>query len=352
MNDLIVRPNTDLARTGSAPPAVLPTQAEKAAIILSILDPVEASELLQSFKHENILKFAKIISSLKPVPSPVMSAVVADFLGELGEGSNIRGGEEQVRKLLSEFLDPTQVEQILSDVAGRDTRSVWERLGDAPNTKAAAFLQLEHPQTVAIILSKIRPDKAARILEEMDRNVAQMAVLRLSRIPNLSPLLLGRLEKVIEDEFLSAMSRQMGSIKPAELIGDLMNNVSGSARDEFLENLGEVNQELQSEVLKVMFTFADIATRVEGRDLTQIMKAVEEEQLMIALKYSQETENPSVDFILSNLSKRLAERMTEDLDAMDSVKAKDGEAAQMVVTNAIQKMAKMGELKLIEIEPE
>lgn len=352
MNDLIVRPNTELASTQVALPGGLPSPAEKAAIILSILDPAEASEILQSFKHESVIKFAKVISSLKPVPSAVMTAVVADFLGELGESTNVRGGEDQVRKLLSDFLDPDQVDQILSDVAGRNTRSVWERLGDAPNTKAAAYLQLEHPQTVAIILSKLRPDKAARILEEMDRNIAQMAVLRLSRIPNLSAPLLRKLETVIEDEFLSVMSRQMGSVKPAELIGDLMNNVSGSAREEFLENLGQVNQELQAEVLKVMFTFADIATRVEGRDLTRIMKAVEEEQLMLALKYSQETDNPSVDFILSNLSKRLAERMTEDLEAMDSVKAKDGEAAQMVVTNAIQKMAKMGELKLIEIEPE
>jgi len=254
--------------------------------------------------------------------------------------------------LLSGFLDDAQIDEILSDIAGKDVRSVWERLGDAPNAKAAGFLQLEHPQTVAIVLSKIRPDKAARILEEMERTFAQSAVLRLSRVPNLDPVVMRKVESVIEKDFLSAMSRQSGSVKPSELIGDLMNNVSGAARDEFLENLGEANQELQLEVLRVMFTFADIASRVEGRDVAKIVKAVEEEQLMIALKYAQETGNQSFDFIMANLSKRLAERMSEDVEAMDSVKASDGETAHMAITNIIQKMSKMGEIKLIEIEPE
>ncbi len=352
MNELIVRPNSDLATTSSSQLARMPSPAEKAAIILSVLDPADATELLQSFGHDSILKFARVISGLKPVPSEVMKYVVGEFLVELGEETNVRGGEEQVRKFLSEFLDEDQVNQILSEAAGRDTRSVWERLGDAPNPKAAAYLQLEHPQTVAIILSKLRPDKAARILEEMDRNVAQMAVLRLSRVPNLDPEVISRLEKTIDQEFLSVMSRQMGGVKPAELIGDLMNNVSSDAREEFLAKLGEVNQDLQSEVLKVMFTFADIATRLEGRDVAKVVKEVEEEDFMLALKFAQETGNPSYDFILSNISKRLAERMGEDLEAMDSVKPKEGEAAQMAITNTIQRMAKMGEMKLIEIDPD
>lgn len=352
MNELIVRPTTDMIRTGPVPGSAMPSPAEKAAIILSVLDPADASELLKTFDQKSLLKFAGVISSLKPVPSNIMVSVVTEFLTALGEETNVRGGEEQVRKLLSEFLEPDQIDEILSSVAGRDIRSVWDRLGDAPNTKAASFLQLEHPQTVAIVLSKVRPDKAARILEEMERNFAQTAVLRLSRIPTLNPDILKKVEVTIETEFLSAISRQSGSVKPSELIGDLMNNVSGSARDEFLENLGEVNQELQQEVLRVMFTFADIATRVEGRDVAKIVKAVEEEQLMIALKYAQDTSNPSFEFIMANLSKRLAERINEDVAAMESVKDKDGEAAHMAITNIIQKMGKTGELKLIEIEPD
>jgi len=350
MNELMVRPTTDL--TANSAGQGMPTPAEKAAIILSVLEPADASELLQSFDHKSVLKFARVVSSLKPVPSTIMTEVVSEFLSALGEENNVRGGEEQVRKLLSEFLDETQINEILSDIKGRDNRSVWERLSDVPNNKAAAYFQLEHPQTVAIALSKIRPDKAAQILEEMERNFAQTAVLRLSRVPNLDAKVIAKVEKTIETEFLSAMSRQSGSIKPSELIGDLMNNVSGAARDAFLENLGEANQELQQEVLRVMFTFADIATRIEGRDVAKIVKAVEEEQLMIALKYAQDTGNQSYDFIMGNLSKRLAERMKEDVDAMEPVKAKDGEVAHLAITSAIQKMGKMGELKMIENEPD
>lgn len=353
MNDLIVRPPTDLASMVSGAPGRDGfNSAQKAAIILSVLDPADASELLKDFDHTSLLKFAKVINSLKPVPTASMVEVVKEFLHALGEETDVRGGQEQVRKFLSQFMDDDEVDRILLDVSGVKDRPVWERLGDAPNAKAAAFLQLEHPQTVAIVLSKLRPDKAAGILEELERDFAQSAVLRLARIPTIEPQVISEVERIIDEDFLSAIKRQSGSVNPAELIGDLMNNVSGSAREEFLQNLGEANGELQAEVLKVMFTFADIATRVNTVDVAKIIKVVEEEQLMIALRYAQDTDNPSYDFILGNLSKRLAERIGEDVQAMEPVKEKDGEAAQMAITGAIQRMAKLGEIKLIEVEPD
>ena len=352
MNEVIVRPSSELRNIGSPVDEPMPTSAEKAAIILSILDPKDASELLQTFKHDSLMEFARVINSLRPVPSSVTSAVVTEFLIAMGAETNVKGGREQVRLFLSQFLEDDQIDEILSDISGKDVRSVWERLGDAPNAKTAAFLQLEHPQTVAIVLSKMRADKAARILEDLDRDFAQTAVLRLSRVPALDASIIKCVEKVLEDDFLSAVSRQSGSVKPSELIGDLMNNVSGAAREEFLENLGEANQELAQEVLRVMFTFADIADRLDGRDVAKVVKAIEEEQMMDALKYAKDTGNQSFDFIMSNLSKRLSERMSEDLEAMDAVKPADGESAHMAITNIIQRMAKRGELKLIENEPE
>lgn len=329
-----------------------PSYSEKAAIILSLLDPEDASQLLREFSPDSLLKFAKVINSLKPVPQAVMIDVVTEFLMALGEETNVRGGQDQVRKFLSQFMEPADVDRILTDISGGTNRPVWERLGEAPNDKAAAFLQLEHPQTVAIVLSKLRPDKAAAILEELDRELAQGAVLRLSRVPTLDEAVIKKVEQTIDNDFLSAIKRQSGGVKPAELIGDLMNNVSGAAREQFLENLGEANQELQSEVLKVMFTFADIATRVATTDVAKLVKEVEEEQLMIALKYALDSGNPSFEFIMGNLSKRLSERLTEDIEAMEPVKEKDGEAAQMAITGVIQRLAKMGEFKLIEVDPD
>jgi len=113
MNEVIVRPSSELRNIGSPVDEPMPTSAEKAAIILSILDPKDASELLQTFKHDSLMEFARVINSLRPVPSSVTSAVVTEFLIAMGAETNI--------------------DEILSDISGKDVRSVWERLGDAPN---------------------------------------------------------------------------------------------------------------------------------------------------------------------------------------------------------------------------
>lgn len=353
MNELIVRPTMDLVSPKAAGSGAADFSfAQKAAIILSILDPADAAELLRGFDQSSLLKFAKVISAQKAVPTAVLLDVVNEFLAELGEDTSVKGGAGQVRALLGQFLDEADVDRILADVEGSVKRSVWERLGTAPAAKIASYLQLQHPQAVSVALSKMRPNTAASVLELLDRDFAKEAVLRLSRIPTLDEKKMKKIESVIERDFLSAITRQAGSVNPAELIGDLMNNISSAARDEFLQKLDEVDAKLAQEVTRVMFTFADIVDRLEPRDVAMVIKETEDEDLMIAFKYAMDTDNPSLEFMLSNLSKRLTERIREDLDAMDGVKEKEGEAAQMKITSMIQKKAKMGEIKLIEKDDE
>jgi len=105
-------------------------------------------------------------------------------------------------------------------------------------------------------------------------------------------------------------------------------------------------------VTRVMFTFADITTRVPTNALAGIIKDVEEEKLLISLRHARDTENPSYDFVISNISKRMAERFAEDIEAMEAPKDKDAEAAQMEIVNIIQKKAKMGEISLYEPDVE
>lgn len=349
MNELIVRPTTEIAKQDvTTLSADQFTQPQKAAIILSALEPADAAEILKGFSQSSLLRFAKEINAQKTVPASVLLNVAGEFLSELGDGTDVKGGADQVRKFLGQFLDDAEVDRIMSDVDGSKQRTVWERLVSAPPPKLATYLQSQHPQTVATILSKLKPNGAAAVLELLDREFAQAAVLRLSRIPSLDRSRLEKIEGVIEHEFLSVISRQAGSVKPAELIGDLMNNISGSARDDFLQQLESADAKLAQEVTRVMFTFTDIADRLQPRDVALIIKDTEEQDLMTAFRHAQDTANPSLDFMLSNLSKRLSERITEDLEAMDAVKDKDGEAAQMKIVAIIQQKAKAGEISLIE----
>ena len=342
MNDVAL-PNASAPATINSGEAPGLPNAQKAAVILSIVDPADAAEILKGFSEETLFHFAKAINELKPIPPQTLEGVIVEFLLELGEGSSIRGGMDQVRVYLEQFLDDDNVDRIIKDIADQQTRPVWDRLADAPTAAAAHYLALEHPQTVAVVLSKLRSDRAAGILELLDRELAQLSIMRMSRVPSIDPETVSVVESAIDRDFLSAMNRQSGNVKPAELIGNLMNNVSSEARDQFLEHLETTDSSLAQEVTRVMFTFADVATRVPANAVGGIIKDTEEETLMIALKFAKDKENPTYDFIMSNVSKRLSERLVEDIEAMESPKEKEAEAAQMVIVNAIRNQAKLGQ---------
>lgn len=324
--------------------------AEKAAIVLAALGPALAAPVLQALGEANIHRFARTIANMGLIPGPVLEAVIGEFLGELGGAEDLNGGLATARRLLSGALDRDACARIMEDLQGTASLSVWERLGSAPVGALANFLACEHPQVGAVVLGRMRADRAARVLERLPAAGAQTIVLRMSRMPRLEPSVLEELKTILEEEFLSVIQREQASKRPAELLAALMNNVSGASRDQFLADLEAADAPFAAEVQRVMFTFGDILARLSPRDVTQITRAVEEEVLLTALKTGLETHPKVVEFLLANLAKRLSERIGEDLAAMQPVPLKEGEAAQMEIVKAIQALAQRGEIKLIQPE--
>ncbi len=349
MNELVLAQKPGLPEATAAFSARSLSQSQKAAIVLSVLDPADAANMLKGLDESSVLKFARAVSDLKPMPPHVLNEVVHEFLAHLSNLTDVRGGVDQVRSLLAGVMDDVEIDRIVAEITGNIKRPIWDRFGDAPANLAAAYLQLQHPQTVSYVLAKLKPSKAAAILEEIEREVANTSVIRLARIPTLDDDVQSILHATLDSDFLSTLSRKTNNILPEEVIGNLMNNVSTEAREEFLKFLADTNEELANNVIKVMFTFADIATRVRPNEVTFFTKEVEDDELLIALKHAQESGNPTFEFVISNMSKRLAERLNEELEAMEPPVAKEAEALQIKIVNIIQRKAKMGEMSLIEI---
>jgi flagellar motor switch protein FliG len=208
----------------------------------------------------------------------------------------------------------------------------------------------EHPQTAAVVLSKLRSDKAARILERLDPDFAQTIVLRLARVPRLDSEVMELMRVVITKEFLAVMQREQATRRPADVIGTMMNNVSSANRARLLEQLEAEKPKLAKQVQKVMFTFADISERVEPRDAGLLLKAVEEPVMTAALKMAQHNAPRVTAFFMQNISKRLAQRLEMEVEAHPEVKPRDGEAAQAEVVRAARELAQAGEIKLVEVD--
>ncbi|MEM8787762.1 MAG: FliG C-terminal domain-containing protein [Pseudomonadota bacterium] len=323
---------------------------QKAAIILAAIGPETSAEFLKGMNEAALTRTAVAISRLDRISTETLDAVIAEFVLSIGTEEEVSGGSQTARRLLSEVLDDATIDRIMFDVEGGDTRKAWKKLNDISNAALVSFVGGEHPQTAAVILSELRADKAASVLERLDPEFAQQTVLRLSRTPALSPDVAEMVERVIARDFLSALQRTNRARRPADLIAGMMNNVSAQNREKFLTFLEGERPNLHRDVLKTMFTFNDIRHRVEARDVPIIIKEVEEPVLTTALKWGQMQNNASAPFILENLSKRLAERLEEDVAGMPEPTQRDGEAAHQELVRTIQDMAKQGTIQLIEEE--
>ena len=329
------------------PAGPAPTPIEKAAIILTAVGPELAAGFLKDLKEEDLQRFARTIARIGTVSQETLDAVIVEFLEALTSGGDVVGGANAARRLLGAVLDESDIARLL-DGNDRSRLSVWDRLNLAPVGTLATYCATEHPQSVAVILSELKAETAAAVLERLDREFAQSIVLRLGRVPSLDARVNEAICGAIERDFLSVLQRNLSKRRPAELIAGLMNNISVEAREGFLGYLESRDADLALDVQRTMFTFDDIAVRIATRDVAAIIRDIPEEVLMPALKLGQMQGSDSVRFVLESVPRRLAERYVEDLEAMDEPSRKEGEAAQIEITKVILALAKAGTIKLMD----
>ncbi|WP_340107288.1 FliG C-terminal domain-containing protein [Pikeienuella sp. HZG-20] len=323
--------------------------AEKAAIVLVALGPEVASRLLAGLGEARLRRFARTVSNLREVPADVVERVIAEFLHKIEDTRSVGGGAAEARRFLAEVLDKNQVNQIMSDldVAGR---TVWSLLGDISDARIAAWLKSEHPQVAAIALSRLTSEKAAKVLERFEQSEAEDIVIRMGPAAAADPAVAARIGEVIARDFLPTALSRGGRQEPADLIAGVMNHVSGPVRDRLLEAMESAAPSLAEAVRKVMFTFEHIADRINPRDVSLITKTVDEAVLLRALKSGGERTRRTTEFILDNVSKRLAERLREDLEALPAATRREGEEAQAEIVAAIINLRNAGALKMIVTE--
>ncbi len=342
----------DLAHPGGARTIADLTPAEKAAVIISALGPESAPHVLQGMGETTIRRFAQAMSGLWEISPEVLERTVSEFVAELGTHGEVRGGAAEARRILREVLDADSVSRIMDDVDMTGGRTLWEKLSNSSDQALTGFLRHEHPQTVAVVLSKMRSDKSARILERLEPDFAQIVVLRLARVPRLDSEVMELMREVITQEFLAVMQREQATRRPADVIGSMLSNVTSSSRSRLMEQLEAEKPKLAKQVQKVMFTFADISERVEAKDAGLLLKAVDEPTMTMALKMATHNAPRVIDFFMNNISKRLAQRLEGEIEMAGDVKARDGEAAQAEVVRQARELARTGELKLVEADEE
>ncbi len=341
--------SNERSAAGAAPgaraqPRLAPDQ--KAAIVVYSMGAERAEKLLSRMDERDYRRFARAMNRLGAVDADTVDAVMAEFSTAVGDGNGIRGGIAETRRFLTHFLDSASVEQIMEEIGGPAGRDIWEKLSNTSDQVLFSYLRNEQPQSVAVILSRLSPAKAARVLQMFPEEKAKAVVLRMTRIGMIDRQVMDELKATLQQDFLAGFHKEQTTRRPDDLIGGMLNQMPPALAGSILQTLHDHDHDLAGRVQKMLFTFADFGARVGSAGLQTVIKNCERDTLILALTLAKHNAPDVLEYFFSNMSKRVAEQMREEMQGAGPVRMKDAEAAQQEVVRLAQALAKSGEIEI------
>ena len=319
------------------------TGQQKAAILMLSLDEESSAAVFTQMDDEEIKELSVIMASLGKVTSNIVESLFAEFFDKITNTGALLGTYESTERLLAKALDKDRVSIIMEEIRGPAGRTMWDKLGNVNEHVLANYLKNEYPQTIAVILSKIKPDHASKVISLLPENFAMEIVMRMLRMDSVQKEVLDGLEKTLRKEFMSNLSRSTRK-DSHELVADIFNALDRSTETRFMEALEERNRESADRVKSLMFTFEDL-NRVDSSGIQILLRTVDKDKLAIALKGASDAIK---DLFFNNMSSRAGKIIKEDMEAMGPVRLRDVEEAQQYIVTTTKELSNAGEIVINE----
>ena len=316
---------------------------QKAAVLMLSLDEERSATLFSMMDDEEIKELSVIMASLGKINSNVVEQLLIEFNDRLSNTGSLIGTYESTERLLAKAMDKDLVSVIMEEIRGPAGRTMWDKLGNVNEHVLANYLKNEYPQTIAVILSKIRAEHAAKVIALFPENFAMEIVMRMLRMDSVQKEVLDSLEKTLRKEFMSNLSKSTRR-DSHELIADIFNSLDRNTEARFMEALEERNRESADRVKSLMFTFEDLI-RIDAQGIQILLRNIDKDKLAIALKGASDTIK---ELFFNNMSSRAGKIIKEDMDSMGPVRVRDVEEAQQYVVTAAKDLANAGEIVVSE----
>ena len=253
------------------------------------------------------------------------------------------GTYASTERLLAKTLSADKVNEIMEDIRGPAGRTMWDKLGNVSESVLATYFKNEYPQTVAVVMSKLKSDQAARVLGELPEDFAGEVVTRMLSMGNVQKEVLNAIEHTLREEFMATLSnaRQRDT---HEAMAEIFNSFDRGTEQRFMGMLEERSRESAEKVKSLMFTFEDLQN-LDPQGIQTLLRHVEKTQLAIGLKGASETIR---DLFFSNMSERQGKILREDMDAMGPVRLREVDEAQTEIVSKCKDLADVGELIVAE----
>jgi flagellar motor switch protein FliG len=317
------------------------TGPDKAAILMLALGDDHAAKLFEIMDEEEIRELSQAMASLGTVDSSVIERLFVEFTDQVSATGSVVGSMESTERLLTKVLGEDRVSAIMDEIRGPAGRTMWDKLGNVNETVLANYLKNEYPQTVAVVLSKIRPDHAAAVLQHLPEGMALEVINRMLRMESVQREILDDIERTLRVEFMSNVARTARR-DPHELVAEIFNSFDRPTEAKMMGELEERNKESAERIKSLMFTFDDLA-QLDPASCQTLLRKVDKTKLVVALKGASEELR---DFFFSNMSERGGKLLREELSEMGPVKLRDVDEAQTMIVNTAKELAANGEIML------
>lgn len=315
---------------------------EKAAVLFLCIGEERGSALMRQLDEVEIQRITQAMSTLGTIPASVVEEVMREFSMGIGGGSGVVGSFDIAERMLAGFLPKDKVTEIMQDIRGPISgRNVWETFATLNEQMIHAYLSGETNQTAAAILSRVKPDVAARVLPLFPREQMTDIIQRMISLAPMPRYVIDLLEETLENDFLRAATRRSGP-DPHQRIADMFNKLDGSIFDEISEELAASDPQAFASIKQKMFTFDDLA-RLDQNSLSRLIRSAEGATVPLALRGAKKAIR---DRFIEALTVRAREMLLEEMAALGPVRARDAREAQDKLIDIANDLARQNIIRL------
>lgn len=313
--------------------------SEKVAVLLLALGDTHGGPLWQGLDDLELREISQSMAVVGKLSTEVIEGVMVEFIDHVTTNKSVAGGYDATERLLQSFMDPEKVAAIMEEIRGPAGRNMWEKLSNVQENVLASYLKNEYPQTTAVVLSKIRPDHAAKVISLLPEELALEVIQRMLKMQSVQKEILEKVEDTLRTEFMSNLS-QTRRRDSHETMAEIFNNFDRQTEAKFLATLEEDNRDSAEKIKALMFTFEDLG-KVDASSIQILLRNADTSKLPTALKGANETLR---EFFLSNMSARQAQSIREEMEILGPVRLRDVDEAQMGLVNLSKDLAAKGEM--------
>ncbi|WP_349370927.1 flagellar motor switch protein FliG [Salinarimonas sp.] len=313
---------------------------QRAALFLLLLGEQHGKPIWSMLDEEEVRSVSHAMVQLGTVDASTVERLIVDFIQRLSN-SSVSGSVERTEQLLMKVFPPDQVAIIMAEIYNTSGKRIWTRLSQIDAEILANYLRSEYPQTVAVILSRVRPDHAARVLTMLPDDFALDVVNRMLKLEAVQKEALHHIEETLRLEFVGAVA-QTAKRDAHEAMAEVFNAFDRQTETRFLSALDDINRDAAKRIRQLMFTFEDL-TKLDPGSAQTLIRQVDRQALCKALKGAPE---PARAFFMSNMSSRAAKNLKEEMESLGPIRIKDVDEAQLAMVNTAKELADKGEIMI------